>query len=523
MGDRSASAASCRPLVFWDLRILLSVTALAGSFVLFTWYYLGVRSAFFDDVFIYLHTARNGADHGTWQYFTLIDRPALLASSPLRIVLLTVAAKVAGVFGHDTRTFADAKLVLVLYAPLAWALWFRFWRGRIGGFLWLGTAYFLCALALDTVVDFEGGLLFCWVATLARLLAEPERHARALGWVIPLGVFIRPDVALPVYAATAVLLGRRSLWPVMVQALKRGTVLVQLWCALAWLMGVWPIPVTYWTKAVIPRLFENQYMIEVFFSRLGLVTGYRLVGSGAAAAALGLLLVAGFIFVTVRTQIARMAALAAILTAILLLMRAPANFWWYYQNVLMVFLGVAVGLLARRDWTKGLPADQERPVAIYAAAVLLTLMAGKAFMDGPNLWRMDAPSRAQGYHYLAARAVGDGTYDLPGIGAVFIKNPEIGMTSYFSGDRAWIWDGAGLAQPVNDPKVTRSALRYFFPRRLRETAFTDAEQLAQRVGRPLRVVEVWAMEDRNFNAARKVCHYVIEEGAICANDYMPAK
>jgi hypothetical protein len=136
---------------------------------------------------------------------------------------------------------------------------------------------------------------------------------------------------------------------------------------------------------------------------------------------------------------------------------------------------------------------------------------------------MDAPSRAQGYQYLAARAVGDGTYDLPGIGAVFIKNPEIGMTSYFSGDRAWIWDGAGLAQPLNDRKVTRSALRYFFPRRLRETAFTDGEQLAQRAGRPLRVVEVWAMEDRNFDAARKACRYVIEEGAICANDYMPVK
>jgi hypothetical protein len=62
---------------------------------------------------------------------------------------------------------------------------------------------------------------------------------------------------------------------------------------------------------------------------------------------------------------------------------------------------------------------------------------------------------------LGSKAIGDGSYELAGIGNVFIKNPEIGMTSYFSGDKAWLWDSGGLAQPLPDPLVQNSSLRHF--------------------------------------------------------------
>jgi hypothetical protein len=32
-------------------------------------------------------------------------------------------------------------------------------------------------------------------------------------------------------------------------------------------------------------------------------------------------------------------------------------------------------------------------------------------------------------------------------------------------------------------------------------------------------MEVWAMEDRNYEAARRKCQFVIVEGALCINRY----
>lgn len=506
---------------FGGARLVFAVGLLAAAFAAFAWFYLAMRQAFFDDVFIYLHMARNGADLGSWQYFPLVDRPALLASSPLKITLLTVAAWLTGIAGYADRTFDAAKLSLVVYAPLAWLMWWPFWRNRTVAFVMLGVAYFVLALALDATVDFEGGLLFLWVATLVILLPEAERRLRELGWALPLGFLIRPDVAIPVFAAVVVLLRRSRIKPLLKELLVAGAAIAFVWIVISWTMNVWPIPSTYWGKAVIPKMFEEKHMIELFFERIGWVTGFRILGSPAQATALGALIVLGFLFAVVKDGHTRAAAAVATLMAILLLLRAPANFWWYYQNIVLSMLGGALGIvvatasLARSSRSK-MPA---LPAATFVLAVLTVLMLGKAGQDGPHLWSVSKPSRAQGYQYLASRALGDGTYDLPGVGRVLIKNPEMGMPNYFAGERGWMWDSAGLAQPLDDPRVMGSALRHFYPRSVRRSVKEDARTLADRAGIPLRVVEVWAMEDRNFEAARKVCRYVIVEGAICANDF----
>jgi hypothetical protein len=499
---------------------LTALTFCAASLALLTWYYLSLRSAFFDDVFISLHIARNGADHWTWQYFVLMNRPALLGSSPLKIFLLTIAAKITTILGFTGRTFFNAKLVLIVYAPLSWAIWYPFWKKRIAAFACIGAIYFTCALCLDAAVDFEGGLLFCWVATVALLVGEPENHVHKLGWAIPLGFLIRPDAAIPVVAATAVILGGRVLWRIFLAALARGAALGIIWSVLCWLMHVWPIPVTYWVKAALPTLTEEKLMIEVFFERLGLVAASRLLNSSAAATLLGVVFVLSFVLVTVRDGRARLAGFAAVVTSGLLLLHVPSGFWWYYQNDIMVLIGVAMGLLARHRLSEVILTSGIRPVGAFVLAAMLTLLAGKAFVDGPTGWRMDAPSRGQAYAYIGSKAMGDGSYELAGIGNVFIKNPEIGMTSYFSGDKAWLWDSGGLAQPLPDPLVQNSTLRHFFPERLRETALTDVKILASRAHKPLRVVDVWAMDDRDFAKARKKCRYVIEEGAVCSNDFL---
>jgi hypothetical protein len=503
------------------LPLVVAGIALVVAYAWFAWFYLVKRQAFFDDVFIYLHMARNASDFGTWQYFPMVDRPALLASSPVKITLLSIAAWATVLFGHAERTFDSAKLVLVVYAPLAWLMWWPFWRKHSVPFLLLGAAYFALALALDATVDFEGGLLFFWVATLVALTTDSQRNLKAIGWALPIGFLIRPDVAFPVVVAVLVLLGIRQLRPLALHLLLAGAVLGAAWVLLCWIMDVWPIPATYWAKAAIPKIFEEKYMIELFFERVGWVTGFRLLGSPAAATVLGALIVFGFLFATVNDRRAKTVAAVTGLIVIALLYRAPANFWWYYQNVVLAMLGATAGLVLRHSL--GAPENRRLVAAASPLAftlfVFVVLMFGKGGQDGPHLWNVSVPSRAQGYQYLASRALGDGTYDLPGIGRVLIKNPEMGMTNYFAGGRGWIWDSAGLAQPLDDPKVSHSPLRHFFPPTVRRSVRDDARILADRAGVPLRVVEVWAMEDRNFEAARKACRYVIVEGAICANDF----
>lgn len=503
------------------LPVVVAGIALLVASTWFAWFYLVKRQAFFDDVFIYLHMARNASDYGTWQYFPMVDRPALLASSPVKITLLSIAAWVTVLFGYAERTFESAKLALVVYAPLAWLMWWPFWRQRWVPFLWLGAVYFGVAVALDATVDFEGGLLFFWVATLVALTADSQRNLKAIGWALPIGFLIRPDVAVPVAVAVLVLLGIRQLRPLGLHLIRAGAVLGAAWVLLCWFMDVWPIPATYWAKAAIPKVFEEKYMIEVFFERVGWVTGFRLLGSPAAATALGALIVFGFLFATVNDRRAKIVAAVTGLIVIALLYRAPANFWWYYQNVVLTMLGAATGFVARHSFgaAETRPLIAAAPPLAFALSVFLVLMFGKGGQDGPHLWSVSVPSRAQGYQYLASRAVGDGTYDLPGIGRVLIKNPEMGMANFFAGGRGWIWDSAGLAQPLDDPKMSQSALRHFFPPAVRRSVREDARMLADRAGVPLRVIEVWAMEDRNFEAARKACRYVIVEGAICANDF----
>jgi hypothetical protein len=74
-------------------------------------------------------------------------------------------------------------------------------------------------------------------------------------------------------------------------------------------------------------------------------------------------------------------------------------------------------------------------------------------------------------------------------------------------------------QPLEVPEVQHSWLRYAYPPALRRGAIVDAQTLADRAGVRLPVMEVWAMEDRNYEAARRKCQFVIVEGALCINRY----
>jgi hypothetical protein len=505
-----------RKLVWWAAWV-----ACGMAFALAAHHYAVVKHGFFDDVFIYLHIARNAVESGTWQYFPVVDRGALLASSPLKLVLLTFATAVANVVGFGGRSLDDAQVVLLLAGLFGWLLFLPSWRGRTGQYAVAGVVYFLSATALASAFDFEGGLLFLWVFTLAMLLSRDDAR-RGLAVVLPLGGLIRPDLALLVYigvlalAATEASVRRRLL------AMRWELLLVApvAWVVVALAFSVYPVPITYWTKAAIPNLVEQASFLERMFERIGAVLAAPGVLSSRSATTIGVaFILLGLAATLPRCRQAALVGTGVVVAAIALFSRMPASFWWYYDNLVLVVMAQLLANVLLSDATE--PGAGRAISAALVIGVLALAVGTKGLRDQPGIWSLaqQDSGRAKGYLFLARNAVGDGSVTLPQLGRVLIKNPELGITSYFTGKGAWIWDGAGLAQPLDIPEVRRSALRYAYPPSLRFDASVDAQTLVDRAGQPLPVVEAWAMEDRDFDKARKVCQHVIVEGALCVNPF----
>lgn len=496
--------------------------ALAAALAMATYHYMAIKQSFFDDVFIYLHMARNAVESGTWQYFPVVEREALLASSPFKLVLMTVATAFASAIGLSARNLDNAQFILLLSGVLGWLAFAPFWRGQKTLYAVAGVVYFLSATAFTAAFDFEGGLLFLWILTLLRLFAQQDARPLALALLLPFGGLIRPDLALLFYmvlmtvAATDLGVRQRLLgvrWAALLVA-------PALWVVLALLFSVYPIPVTYWTKAALPTLVEHESFLQKMFERIGFVMNAPGNVSPRTATMLGVLLVGCFAcFSLPRLRNPAIAGFVALVAAVLLFGRMPANFWWYYDNLTMSMMAV---LFANAAFEQRSEFGTVRVASALIVVCILSLAVGsKALRDHPGIWSFatEDNGRTKGYLFLARHANGDGTYTLPEVGRVLIKNPEMGITAYFTGSGAWIWDGAGLSQPLDVPAVRNSRLRHAYPPSLRKEAVEDAQALVDRTAVSLPVVEVWAMEDRNYDEAHKKCRHVIVEGALCINPY----
>ncbi|MCW0458794.1 MULTISPECIES: hypothetical protein [Xanthomonas] len=529
MISRSIPAAqSTRPASTTWMRVLPWLALLAsGAFCIH--YYLELKKGFFDDVYIYLAVARNAMDYGTWQYYPhLAERGALLASSPIRIVVLTAAAALSELFGHGQRTLLDAKITILLSGMITWLVFLPFWRRNLTAFAWLGATLALLSTCLDTIFEFEGGLLLMWVATLAMLVRQQPTNLRLLSWLLPLGPLIRPDVSLPILALYFVHIGTRNrkaqLLPQIKSILMPLVVFSIAWVTLCALLRVWPVPVTYWGKSALPFLFEKTTLLVALPERLGISLLLRsqfpsnvntIAGWACILGTLGALALN-------KPRINRVAIAAMVLCYVIIFFRMPANFWWYYQNILSLIIGA---LLGRSFFTQR--KDSQNMIAGALGVLLITsLCYGRLPNDGPNQWRTGEQTRAQGYLSLAVSRTDHGTFKLPETGEFILRNPEIGMISYYSTLPIFQWDSAGLAQPLDNPLVTQSHMRYFYPTKLRRTALEDAQDIVNRVGHPIPVLDVWAMEDRDYSKARTKCHWVLPKQALCINQYRvlePAK
>ncbi|MGL4233279.1 MAG: hypothetical protein ACRCWJ_18070, partial [Casimicrobium sp.] len=150
------------------LQVAISLAICAIAIVVLWIHYHDVKRSYFDDTFIYLHVAQNAVELGTWQYFPIADRPALVASSPLKAIVLTTATFIAWPFTGGERSLAAAATVLPITAFITPFFFLAFWWRDKMRFAQLLLPYALLAMALDAVVEFEAGLIYWWIATVIR-------------------------------------------------------------------------------------------------------------------------------------------------------------------------------------------------------------------------------------------------------------------------------------------------------------------------------------------------------------------
>jgi hypothetical protein len=499
-------------VVFFVLMIFL----LLLSIYLTCTYYLYDKSALFDDAFIYLHIARNAAYHGTWQYYPIVDRPALLASSPLQICVLTVATLFMKIVGLNAKSLVTAKIVFIVGGCINYLMFAFVWRRDVLKYIVIGIVYFYLAAVFDTIFQFEGGLIFLWLLSILLLLSDQYQHRIIeLCILLPFGVLIRPDIALIVYSNVLINWYKKDVlsWQLMLKVCTSGFGIALLWVAISAAMHIYPIPVTWWAKAAIPHMFSENNLIQVMFQSLGSTIVWHNLLSHVYQAAIGAAIIFFAIILATLNSERRIAELSVVVAlGILLAINLPANFKWYYENIAVLLIAYSLYIVLSLQHNK----RQRLFTLIYLSCFLM--LTATHYRVGRSLqWNFNGASRAQGYLYLASRVQPDGTYNLPNLGNVLIKGPEIGILAYLSGNKAWEWDSAGLAQTATQLGALDSPLRWFYPKSLWRGPDVDAMTIAH--GRPLRVIDVWATNDRNIQAMKKKCAFIFDDGTVCANSY----
>ncbi|MCK5942771.1 MAG: hypothetical protein KAI24_12415 [Planctomycetes bacterium] len=436
------------------------------------------RGSYFDDAFIYLAVARNIVAEGTAQLFPIASSDALVASSPLRTLLLTVGYATATAVHGSTTGIAVARCALLLTGLLTTALGCIALRRSPGRSLAAcAIAGWLC-LVTNSMLQMEGALIF-WITFL--LVREHEHRDfcwRKAALLCLLGA-TRPELGVAAVAGS-LLLHHRSPRAFTARLATCGGCFAASWSALALALHVWPVPTTWLTKVATghrgwfgPRFIDGAH--EMFASWLPLPDG-----EGAGRAVL-IAIAAAIGWALWPKRSGRFAAMTLLFT-IALLARAPGNYAWYHENVLIA--AVASLAVAATGPTGGGRAK-------FALAALVVAMTSQRIAHNDRLaWRIDDPdSYGSSLVALADRHVRNGLFaaSTGGPERHRISTWEIGMLSYFAGPDVWLYDAAGVAQPGQIPGARDSSLGLFYPDRALRSADDELRRMRERFGdAPLR-------------------------------------
>ena len=360
-----------------DLAVVLLVAVNLALALRFHFFIQG-ETSFFDDVFIYLHVAYNAIYHGTMQYYPISGRHALLASSPLKMlvfVLATYFLKIAGVVGHN---LSSARSTIEIAVYLQFLMFLPIWRKAIKSYLVVSMIYFYYAAGLLGISEFESGLVYFWVCSLLYLQSCLPGRRFLFSSFLVLGFLIRPEFAL---IAALLYVVNAWLWEkgggvirTIGEFAASGFLVFGVWGILAIKYKVWPIPVTWWAKAAMPLLADNHYMIRVFCERFAsvffvdkpLLQEHGIFGCFYVACVAWMCYLASKDKKTALTII-----LLVVSCAIVLMSRMSANFWWYYHNMGMLILAIVIMMIL------------QLARSVYWRSAFLAVLAGTMFLFFP--------------------------------------------------------------------------------------------------------------------------------------------
>lgn len=385
----------------------------------------------------------------------------------------------------------------------------------------LGTAitvlvFWLMARALDTVLEMEGGLLLLLLASLLLRLPASRQcvDSAALGGLFGCCLLTRMELAIVLLVGAAFWYRSREVAVSIRKFTGSVAIVVVVHVACSLLLGVFPLPSTYWSKLMVHE--ARMFSAESFLQRIPGMLAELLFGVRAASSSIGVVAavflvttpIVVFVFANRKNA---MSVAWMLLTAATMFYGMPSNYIWYYQNLLIVVVVIACAaattVQANHSWIAR--------IAISIAVVLIALPLRQALLaERAYPWDFGRPSRAQGYTFIARHHLGQGKFDLSeiGVGHVYLRLCEIGIVSYFAGDSVWLWDDCGLAQVGNLRLAGTSPVRAVYSASVKRSALAELKTLNRE---SLMVYQAWSLRPEERRGAAGACEILTE--IVCLN------
>ncbi|WP_353570105.1 hypothetical protein [Candidatus Albibeggiatoa sp. nov. BB20] len=456
-----------------------------------------------DDAYIYLHIANNILDVGTAQYYPIVNNDSLLASSPLRMLILVPATALARIFTSNDYSFFTSQLTFVfsglltalLFLPWFWGKWQWFWAGMLfNGIMSVAT--------LVTVWQMEGALLFWCIYTLAWLAVHKPLSAqviRQIGYVSGLLLFSRPEYGFVTLLITYIsLASSKHRWTWLLAYTRPLLIIAVVWILLAALLQVWFIPTSYLSKIMTGKLdffsadfgdlLVDNISFYFFYNLLILTEESRRYITVMIIAVLG-------IYGVLLSRQHRFYLLYCIgfvlLTA--LLYHSPGNYLWYNENYFIAITTISFFVMMQTLL------QQQKHYFLTGMSFILTMLLT---VSGTSHRFFHIPvsyiEKNHIYENIAKHHQGHGLFKFPDLSITYISMMEIGVVSYLAGPTIWLDDKGGLAQAGTLEGTQQSSLAIFYPKRLLINGMPEIQTLCQRDQiEPCLLHDTWAMQSEN--------------------------
>ena len=479
------------------------------------WYQLIEKTSLLDDAFIYLHIVNNILEIGSAQYFPIIDNPGLLASSPLRLLILIPSALIARWFIDPSRSIEAVRLTLVLSGIFSSLVFLPFYRRKLT--LWLAGFIFagLLCLSTETGLQMEGLLLF-WV-TYTLLLSFPavepnSRHFRKIGILTALLILTRPEyglVALLMALVYTAWFRNRS----YLMAFSRPVLVIGLgWIFITLLLNVHPVPTTYLSKLFTAKheIFSSTSFTGEMINRIR-----RFFSTSPNIQPALIITLLAILTATILTinSVYRWAIVFVGLSFLMVHMKA-SNFLWYYENFFIVILTICLSflLVKWREWR-----CWWRAARLVVVLIPLFLFFNKSLtLNYSLLWNFRADmSRGLTYQAIGESYVGRGLFKFGNLDQAYLIVDEIGIVSYFGGSQVWLIDASSLAQAGTLIGVKDHFLAWCFPKSIFRTADDEQRMILEKFNREPRNAKIFRAYGNPSLKDVNVCDHYFPDTGVC--------